>query len=146
MDVEPITDPYPVWGEIRTYLVDDNNELAITGDFLGVFNNGDMAGAFLVKKLNEHCYDIHGGVHPDFWGQGAKICDALGRTIFANSPCLKIVAIIPEFNRLMRKCVTSIGMKQEGIITKSFLKWSRLHDQYVYGICKSEVDTWHQQQ
>lgn len=112
-----------------------------------------MAGAFLIRKLNEHCFDIHGGIHPDFFGRGVEICDLMGRALFSNTPCLKIIAVIPEFNKLMRRCVQLTGMKQEGIIKKSFLKWMRLHDQYLYGICKSdvvlstrEIKLWHPQQ
>jgi RimJ/RimL family protein N-acetyltransferase len=139
MIVNWITDPSPVWDKIEQFMMDDNNELEKHGQFIGVFENSKMAGAFLVKKLNEHCYEIHGGVHPDFWGQGPEICDILGKTLFSRTPCLKIIAIIPEYNQLMRKCVEKIGMKQEGIITRSFLKWMKLHDQYLYGICKNEV-------
>jgi len=139
-----IEDPGPVWDEIRVYLVDENNELAEQGIFVGVFDEEKMAGAFLIQKQNEHCYQIHGGVHPDYWGRGPEICDVLGHALFDNTPCLKIIAIIPEFNRLMRKCVQAVGMVQEGIIKKSFLKHMKLHDQYIYGICKGEV-TCHQQ-
>ena len=139
LTVKWISDPTPVWGEIRSYLVDDNNELELVGTFAGVFEEDIMAGAFLVKPLNPHCYEIHGGVQPDFWGRGPEICDIVGRSLFFGTPCLKIIAIIPEFNRLMRACVQKIGMRQEGIIKKSFLKWMKLHDQYLYGICKSEV-------
>ena len=139
MIVKPISDPTPVWSEIRTYLVDDNNELETFGNFIGVFEDEKMAGAFLVKPLNTHCYEIHGGVHPEFWGRGAEICNLMGRSLFVGTPCLKIIAIIPEFNRLMRKCVQKAGMREEGVIRKSFLKYMRLHDQYLYGICKSEI-------
>jgi len=138
ISVKWIKDPSPVWDAVKLYMVDDNNYLNYSGQFAGVFYNEKMAGAFKVRKLNEYCYEIHGGVHPDFWGNGPKICEALGRALFSQTPCLKIIAIIPEFNKLMRKCVQSIGMKQEGVIKKSYLKRMRLHDQYLYGISKSD--------
>ena len=98
-----------------------------------------MAGAFHVKPWSDHCYEIHGGVHPDYWGRGVEVVGFAGKVLFAGTPCLKIVAIIPEFNRLMRRCVQKLGMKQEGVITKSFLKWMKMHDQYVYGMTKTEA-------
>ena len=133
-----IDDPYPVWNAIRSRLADDTGNLVTVGDFLGVFENERMAGAFLIKRWNEHTYEIHGGVHPEYWGRGSQVVELAGRALFAGTPCLKIVAIIPAFNKLMRKCVTDLGMKQEGIVTKSFLKWMKMHDQFVYGITKGE--------
>lgn len=146
MHAIPIEDPYPVWSLIKNRLSDDSGELDKSGPFIGVFENSEMLGAFSIKIWNDHCYQIHGGVRPDQFGRGAKICDVMGRTLLFNTPCLKIVAIIPGFNRLMRACVQKIGLKQEGVVTKSFLKWSRLHDQYVYGITKGEARLWPPQQ
>lgn len=140
-----IQDPYPVWQKIRSRLTDDTGNLATVGDFIGVFDGETMAGAFLVKPWNEYCYEFHGGVLPSYWGHGKEIVDLAGRAFFAGTQCLKIVAIIPEFNRLMRKCVESLGMKQEGIVTKSYLKWMRMHDQVIYGITKGESKCLQQQ-
>jgi RimJ/RimL family protein N-acetyltransferase len=137
--------PYPVWDRIRSRLSDDYGNLATSGDFIAVYDEGRMAGAFLIKRWNEHCYEVHGGVHPDYWGRGPEVCELMGRALFAGTPCLKLVAIIPEFNRLMRRCVEKVGMKQEGIVTKSFLKWMKLHDQIVYGVTKGEAKCRQQQ-
>lgn len=139
MKTKPITDPSPVWDKISQYLVDDGGELVTYGDFLGVFDGDKMAGAFLIKRWNDYCFEIHGGVHPDYWGRGVEICRLLGLSLFYGSPCLKIVAIIPEFNRLMRRCVQKAGMHEEGIIKKSFIKWMRMHDQYIYGATKGDI-------
>lgn len=133
-----IDSPSPVWVAIKSRMVDDSDELVSSGKFAGVFDGDKMAGAFLVVPWSNFCFQIHGGVHPDFWGHGPRICFQAGKLIFEQTSCLKIVAIIPEFNSLMRKCVLKCGMVQEGIIKKSYLKWFRLHDQYVYGITKGE--------
>lgn len=134
-----INDPSPVWDEIKTYLADDTGEIEDSGEFLGIFDKKEMAGAFLIKPMNAYCYEVHGGVKRKYWGKGIEICELLKLTIFYSTPCLKVVAIIPEFNRLMRRCVEKNGMKKEGILTKSYLKWSRLHDQIIYGITKGEM-------
>jgi RimJ/RimL family protein N-acetyltransferase len=138
MIVDWIQDPYPVWDKIRNRLQDDNKKLPTEGQFIGVFD-GEMVGAFQLKVWNVHCYEIHGGIVPERFGQGPQICDALGRALFSNTPCLKIVACIPEFNRLMRSCAQKVGMVQEGIVKQAFLKWYRLHDLYIYGIRKKDV-------
>lgn len=138
MDAMWIKDPFPVWGEIKRYLVDDGGELTKEGNFIGVVDEGKPAGAFLIKPMNDYCYEIHGGVHPDYWGQGPKVCDTMGLFLFNTTPCLKIVAIIPSFNRLMISCVKRLGMTQEGIITKSFMKGFKMHNQIVFGMTKGE--------
>lgn len=142
MEVRPISKPYHLWNLIRGSLCDDSNELVSDsggGWFAGVFDGQTMAGAFLVKPWSSFCYEIHGGIHPDYFGNGPEICDLMGRSLFAGTPCLKIVAIIPAFNRLMAKCLEQIGLEKEGEIKKAFLKHMKLHDLHIYGINKSKV-------
>lgn len=139
MKAQWIHNPYPVWDEIKSFLTDDTGEIEKTGVFVGVFDDELMVGAFLFRPWNEYCYEIHGGVSKEYWGQGAKICDLAGRMFFHSSSCLKLVAVIPAFNLLMRKCVEKCGMKREGVVTKSYLKWSRLHDQIIYAMTKGEM-------
>lgn len=141
-----IKDPLPVWDKIRRHLADDSGALDTQGPFVGVEIGGEPAGAFSVKPLNDHCYQIHGGVHPGFWGRGAQVCDAMGVFLFNTTPCLKIVAIIPAFNRLMIACVKELGMTQEGVLSKSFMKGFKMHDQIVFGMTKGERRCLHQQQ
>jgi len=138
MRADWIHNPFPVWDHIKTYLSDDSGELETKGRFIGVFDDATLAGAFLIKPWNEHCFEFHGGVGKEYWGKGAQVCDLAGRAVFYATPCLKIVAIVPEFRRPMIACLKRIGLKEEGRITKSYLKWSRLHDQIVLGITKTE--------
>jgi RimJ/RimL family protein N-acetyltransferase len=133
-----INDPSPIWDLIKIKLTDSDQNIATEGLFIGVFDQEKMAGAFLVRPWTEYCYDISGGVSPEYWGRGKEVCHAVGGLIFQQTPCLKIVAIIPEFNRLMIKCVKDCGMKEEGILTSSFMKHFKMYDQYIYGITKGE--------
>lgn len=133
-----IKNPFCVWNEIKSYLSDDGGKLIETGTFIGVFEGDEMAGAFLVKPWNDFCYEVHGGVAKKYWGRGPEVCREMGIFLFQSTPCLKIVAIIPEFNRLMRAAVQKVGMQPEGVITKAFMKRYRLHDLYIYGITKGE--------
>jgi RimJ/RimL family protein N-acetyltransferase len=139
MHAQFITNPWPVWIPIRDKLCDDNGELSTDGPMIGAFDGERLAGAFLIKRWTEFTYELHGGVHPDYWGKGVEIFDLIGRALFAGTPCLKILAIIPEFNLLTRRCVLKCGMKEEGRIRKAFVKHFRLHDLIVFGICKSEI-------
>lgn len=137
MRLERINNPSQIWDKIRQWLSDDSNETISDGYFIGIFDGYKMAGAFLVKPWNCYCYEIHGGIDPDYFGRGVEVCRNVGKLFFC-SPCLKIVAAIPEFNTRMRNCVQKIGLKHEGIITKSFMKNFKMHDLYLYGITKGE--------
>lgn len=138
MILKPIDNPYLVWGATKKKEAPGIGETNTKGVFIGVYEDEKIAGAFLVKAWNEHCFEIHGGVHPDFWGRGVEVCEFMGWQLFLNTPCLKIVAVIPEFNRLMIRCVKKIGMEQEGILKKACLKDMKLHDLFVYGMTKTQ--------
>jgi RimJ/RimL family protein N-acetyltransferase len=140
MEAKWVKDPSEVWDRIKYSMTDDNSELVTEGLFIAVFDQDKMAGAFLVKPWSDVCFEIHGGVHPDYWGKGVQVCEVMGRALFTGTSCIKIVAAVPEYNRLMRSCLRRIGMRNEGIVTKAFLKNFRLHDLYLYGICKSQVE------
>lgn len=143
--VRQISDPMPVWSDILYFISDDTREIKKDGFFLGIFDGKEMAGAFLINTWNSFCYEIHGGVSRDYWGKGVDICLALGNFLFDYTPCVKIVAPIPEYNRPMASCLKKCGLVEEGRITKAFIKRYRFHDIIMYGIKKSERGrAWHQ--
>jgi len=66
--------------------------------------------------------------------------------LFKNTPYLKIVGIIPEYNRAALALAKWCGFKEEGKLTKSFLKNWKLHDQVVLGLSKYDKEALCQQQ
>ena len=144
MRVEIIFDPSPVWDHIKEALCDQGGELIDSGEFLGAFDGDTMAGAFFIRPLSTYCMDVHGGIHPDYYGKGREICREMIEHLFKTTLCLKIVVFIPAFNRLARNSAIKIGFKEEGILTRSFLKYMRLHDQHIYGLTKTEGLSCHQ--
>jgi len=146
IDTEWTDTPYPAWEGIESLMASDDEFTVPEGPFVSVFINGEMAGSFSVIPWSSVCLQIHGGINKRFWGKGVEICTALGMFLFTSSPIVKIVAIVPEFNRLMRRCLVKTGLTQEGIVAKSFMKNMKLHDQYVYGVYRGEVIRCQQQQ
>ena len=134
-----IKDPTPIWDGIEQYMTDDSNSIETNGQFIGVEHGGAIIGAFLVRPWSSFCWEMHGGVPKEFWGHGEEICREAGMFLFRMTPAVKILAIIPEFNRMMRRCVKALGMKKEGVVTKSFMRGMKLHDQHIYGITRGEV-------
>lgn len=138
IDVKTTNTPYPAWEGIESFLGDDSFTVP-EGPFVSVFDDDKMAASFTVTPWSEYCYQIHGGVAKKFWGRGAEICVALGMFLFRGTPCVKIVAVVPEYNRLMRKCLLKSGLLEEGRIKKSFFKNMRLHDQIIYGVERGRI-------
>jgi RimJ/RimL family protein N-acetyltransferase len=139
MIIKPINTPYPLWDLIRGKMTDYTGDLATEGNFIGAFDDdGSMIGAFSIRLWNTVCYEIHGGIHPENFGRGVEICGAVGDAIFKRTPCIKLIAPIPEYNSLMIRCVKMCGMKQEGSITRAFMKDMKLYNILLFGITKAE--------
>jgi RimJ/RimL family protein N-acetyltransferase len=136
---------YPTaWENIAQYLIDDYGDLETDGNFVGVFSDEEMAGAFQLVPWNTYCFELRGGVDKKYWGNGVEVCGAAGRFLFDKTQCLKIVVVVPVYKKPMIRCLKAVGMTEEGILKKSYLKWSKLHDQLIYGLCKGDA-TWQQQ-
>ena len=133
-----IKDPSPVWEQIKVFLVEDGGEYTKEGIFVGTEIDSKPAGAFLVKPWNNYCYELHGGIAPEFYGEAVKIFLDLGAFLFTYTPCMKIVTVIPSFNRLAISAVQRTGLTFEGKVKKSFMKRFKMWDQEVYGITKGE--------
>jgi len=99
----------------------------------------DDAGFVAVQPLNYICYQLHIALLPTLWGKGKSIGYQAGLWIFKNTPCQKLVAIIPECNKGAIRIVERCGMNREGVLTKSFSRGFKLHDQIIYGITKGEA-------
>lgn len=99
-----------------------------------------VTGVFMFHQWNSITFEMHSAVLPEYRGkcamEGARLA---GMWMFGNTPCRKIVTLVPKTNVRAMYLARRGGMKQEGIITKSFLKDGKYVDQYLYGICKEEV-------
>ena len=94
---------------------------------------------FVLNPLNPILYEVHTSILTG--GRGRKGIEAGKETIawfFNNSPAQKIISFIPEFNRPARIYARACGMKKEGVVTKSYFKFGKLHDQIIVGIEKEQ--------
>jgi RimJ/RimL family protein N-acetyltransferase len=76
---------------------------------------------------------------PEYWGNGINYTMALLDWLFANTPCQKLIAFIPEKNQKMLALALKSGLKKEGFIENSFLSGGVLHGQNLLGITKGDV-------
>jgi len=134
-----IKDPSPVWDRIKHLMTDQGGELIKEGAFVGAFNGDDLGGAWLVKPWNNICYEIHGGVSPDYWGYSEPFYRTMGEFLFKYTPALKLIAIIPVCNPLVIRMAKKLGMTHEGTVKESFMRKFKVFDQHIYGISRKEV-------
>ena len=93
-------------------------------------------GVFMVHGHNGVMYEVHTCILPEFWGKSVEAAKVGTQWMFENTPCRKLITLVPVYNRLAYRLALRAGMKDQGIITKSFLKNGTLFDQYVLGIEK----------
>jgi len=93
-------------------------------------------GVVRIDPMNGIMCSVHIATLPDMWGNAVnfvKECLAWG---WQNTTYMKVIAIIPEFNKHTISLATRSGFEREGVLRKSFLKNWKLHDQVVFGLCK----------
>lgn len=137
--------------DIWPYIVDDGSPDIDKLNFADVLKNPNIyfliveendypVALFLFHPWNSITYEMHSAVLPEYRGAGSKEAAYLaGMWMFNNTSCLKIVTLVPKPNYAARALAKICGMKQEGYISKSFLKNGTLFDQYIFGICKEDV-------
>lgn len=138
--------------EILDLMSDDHAEdyLAVAGPYVAINMVKTILGMPTIYFLhpNEHTlfmltmrtmtlFEVHTMILPEGRGGGAiEATREAARWMFKNTSCEKIVTYVPKFNRKARIFAKIVGMKDEGICTKSFRKNGILHDQWVLGLEK----------
>ena len=96
-------------------------------------------GVIRIDPFNGIACTVHIATLPDMWGNAHEFCKEAIEWGFTFTKYLKVIAFIPGYNKNAIKLVTDIGFKKEGVLTKSFLKNWKLHDQIIFGFCKGEL-------
>lgn len=104
-----------------------------------VQEGAEVLGVFLVHPVTSYCYEMHTCLLPEAWGPRAiEAARMLADWAFSQTPCLKLVTNVPEYNRLALRFAKAGGGKQEGINRASFMRDGKMLDQIVLGITKKE--------
>lgn len=98
-----------------------------------------------ISPLNGISCDVHVAALPEIWGSVDKFVKEAINWGFQNTRYMKAVAMIPSYNKRVLGLAERVGFLREGVLTKSFLKNWKLHDQIILGLCKEDV-LWRQQQ
>jgi len=113
-----------------------------------VLKGQDMAVFF--QPRNYISYEMHIGVIADARRSAFGFAVQAVQWLMENTPCRKVVSMMPAYRREAVLFAKICGMKQEGISPKSFLKGGELQDCILLGATKEELferyggKTWHQ--
>ena len=84
-------------------------------------------------------YEIHTMIEPEGRGiQAVYDVRKAAKWFFENggNDGQKVYTLIPELNKAARIFAKKVGMIKQGVLTKSFLKNGKLHDQLILGLEK----------
>lgn len=107
--------------------------------FLAAWDGDELLGLGMFHAHNAVMYEAHTCLLPNAWGErGTRAARAAMRWIFGNTPCRKIVSLVPDGNVLAMRFAKRCGLRVEGLLTKSFLRGGKLLNQTVFGIEKCQ--------
>lgn len=96
-------------------------------------------GVFMVFPTTSVCFEVHTNILPEYWGKALEAAKALIAWVFTQTECEKLITRVPAFNKLAYQLAIRVGMRSEGVNTKSFRKHGMLFDQHMMGIEKGSL-------
>jgi RimJ/RimL family protein N-acetyltransferase len=125
--------------KVRKWCVDDlspDNYTPIMHDSFIYLVDDDKTGVIVVEPMNGICCKVHIATRPEMWGKAVEFVMSAKAWLFKNTHYLKVVALVPKYNRLAVRVCRKTGFAQEGVITKAFMRNWDLHDWIVFGLNK----------
>lgn len=97
----------------------------------------ELLGMWTFIPQNAICWEIHTTLLPNAWGERAiKAAKELADWVWKNTPCLRVITNVPEYNRLALRFAKAAGLEPFGLNCKSYMKTGILHDQIMLGVSK----------
>jgi len=105
----------------------------------GVYIMDDRrSGVIALQQLNGIACQVHIAALPSMWGRARAFVKQALCWGFMNTQYIKVVALVPDFNLPATRLCHDCGFTIEGVLTKSFLKDWKMHNQTIYGITSAE--------
>lgn len=90
-------------------------------------------GCILFAQVNSVTWNPHIGILPMYRGNGTEAMGLGVQWMFDNTPCRKIVANPPSYNKAMIRVFEKCNFNYEGRSPKSVLRNGLLHDRLMMG-------------
>jgi len=100
--------------------------------------NKEETGVVRIDPMNGICCIVHIATLPELWGKAEAFVMEVIDWGINNTAYSKVVALIPEYNKLTLRLCLKCGFEQEGRIKKSFLKNWKFYDQVLFGLTKTD--------
>lgn len=98
---------------------------------------GEVLGLFILAPQNAITHEVHTRLLPKAWGaKAAEAALGLIDWVWQNTPALRLVTMVPCYNRLAVKFAERAGMKEYGRNPASWMRNGKLWDQILLGISK----------
>ena len=94
-------------------------------------------GIIRIDPMNGICGSVHISTRPELWGKTVEFAEAARAWTFKHTRYVKLVAMVPSYNRLALRLIKKLGFECEGTIKKSLLKNWELHDVILFGLNKA---------
>lgn len=100
----------------------------------------EVLGLFIFIPQYAICWDVHTCLLPLSYGAKAKEAGkGIIEWIWANTPCLRITTVVPEYNRLALKFAQASGLICFGVNPKSYMKNGKLWNLIQLGLSKPDL-------
>ncbi len=127
--------------KVMDWLTDDNSkhyEVVLHPQIYYLVNEANT-GVIRLDPINSVTCSVHIATLPELWGKASSFAQEAIEWNFKNTLYQKVVAIIPEYNDRTIKFAKKFNFKQEGVLTKSFLKNWVLADQLILSLNKGDI-------
>lgn len=95
-----------------------------------------VIGAMMFVPMNSVTWNPHIAVYEEHRGLGTEVLKEGMKWMFENTPCVKLVAYPPAFNKAMIRVFEKCEWKNEGYSPASFMWRGALHDRVMFGTGK----------
>lgn len=106
--------------------------------YLLAYDGDDLLGLLSYVPENLITWKVHCALLPSTWGRSAEVLAGSFQWIWEQTPCERIEARVPSFNRLALRLAVNAGMIQEGIAKDSFLHNGRRWNEVFFGINRGD--------
>jgi RimJ/RimL family protein N-acetyltransferase len=108
--------------------------------YLMAYQGEELLGLYVLVPHNSVCWEAHVAMLPRAWGRARAATRALFAWLWTHTPCRRLVASIPESNRLALALARETGMRVFGFNEKSFLRGGRLEGQILLGLSRPDEE------
>jgi len=152
MKIVQLYDPNIIRGvmmheDILSTIIDDTwDGSVVTSDlqnniYLGCVVNDKLIGLYVLHWLNGVTLQGHAHILKEFRADHSlKSCRSIMTWILEKiHRCKKIACFVPWVYPNVKQFLAASGLKEEGILRKSFALNGQLHDQWIMGITRDEM-------